>query len=147
METNGEWDGVGDVDDAERVVQKGGLAASAFASRAISAEALLDARRVPCPKPTTTASCYNRFFGQVFLHADPALLKSALSRPTVSDFNSTMGNNSAFVAENERAEGYTHVILITTGSVASVKAPLIVSELLSVRQTIIQVNFMYQLFL
>lgn len=36
-----------------------------------------------------------------------------------------------FVAERERKEGYTHVLLILTGSVASIKAPLIVSELLS----------------
>ncbi|KAJ6631218.1 flavoprotein, partial [Mycena sp. CBHHK59/15] len=35
-----------------------------------------------------------------------------------------------FVAEAERTPGYTHVLLITTGSVASVKAPLIVKELL-----------------
>ena len=38
----------------------------------------------------------------------------------------------AFVAETARQQGYTHVLLITTGSVASIKAPLIVSELLSV---------------
>ena len=38
-----------------------------------------------------------------------------------------------FIAEAEREEGFTHVLLITTGSVASVKAPLIVSELLLVR--------------
>ena len=37
-----------------------------------------------------------------------------------------------FVAEKERKPGYTHVLLITTGSVASIKAPLIVSKLLSV---------------
>ena len=35
-----------------------------------------------------------------------------------------------FVAKSERTHGYTHVLLITTGSVASIKAPLIVSELL-----------------
>lgn len=40
----------------------------------------------------------------------------------------------AFVAETERVPGYTHVLLITTGSVASIKAPLIVKELLSVSQ-------------
>lgn len=40
-----------------------------------------------------------------------------------------------FIAEEERSEGYTHVLLITTGSVASVKAPLIVQSLLQVRQT------------
>ena len=38
----------------------------------------------------------------------------------------------SFVSENERKEGYTHVVLILTGSVASIKAPLIVSELLKV---------------
>ena len=38
-----------------------------------------------------------------------------------------------FVAENERRPHNTHVLLITTGSVASIKAPLIVQELLSVR--------------
>lgn len=38
-----------------------------------------------------------------------------------------------FMAEEARKEGYTHVLLITTGSVASIKAPLIVAELLSVR--------------
>ena len=40
---------------------------------------------------------------------------------------------SMFVAENERRPHNTHVLLITTGSVASIKAPLIVQELLSVR--------------
>ncbi|KAL1760173.1 flavoprotein [Schizophyllum commune] len=35
-----------------------------------------------------------------------------------------------FVAQNEREEGFMHVLLITTGSVASVKAPLIVKQLL-----------------
>ncbi|KAF9242665.1 flavoprotein [Melanogaster broomeanus] len=35
-----------------------------------------------------------------------------------------------FVAELERSPDHTHVLLITTGSVASIKAPLIVQELL-----------------
>ncbi|KIK98774.1 hypothetical protein PAXRUDRAFT_823497 [Paxillus rubicundulus Ve08.2h10] len=35
-----------------------------------------------------------------------------------------------FVAELERSPHHTHVLLITTGSVASIKAPLIVQELL-----------------
>ncbi|KAK7469026.1 hypothetical protein VKT23_003520 [Stygiomarasmius scandens] len=39
-------------------------------------------------------------------------------------------NRNFFVAQNERTDGFTHVLLITTGSVASVKAPLIVQELL-----------------
>lgn len=38
----------------------------------------------------------------------------------------------AFVAEQHRSEGATHVLLVTTGSVASIKAPLIVQKLLSV---------------
>ncbi|KAL1672836.1 flavoprotein [Schizophyllum commune] len=38
-----------------------------------------------------------------------------------------------FVAQNEREEGFTHVLLITTGSVASVKAPMIGKQLLQVR--------------
>lgn len=37
-----------------------------------------------------------------------------------------------FVAEDERSPGCTHVLLMTTGSVASVKAPFIVAELLAV---------------
>jgi phosphopantothenoylcysteine decarboxylase len=37
-----------------------------------------------------------------------------------------------FEAAQHRLEGYIHVLLITTGSVASVKAPLIVGELLKV---------------
>ena len=37
-----------------------------------------------------------------------------------------------FVADQERIPGHTHVLLITTGSVASIKAPLIVKELLEV---------------
>lgn len=41
-----------------------------------------------------------------------------------------------FIAEQERVEGFTHVLLITTGSVASVKAPLIVEELLKVGSSI-----------
>lgn len=38
-----------------------------------------------------------------------------------------------FIAEHERVEGCTHILLIATGSVASIKLPLIVSELISVR--------------
>ncbi|KAJ6571829.1 flavoprotein [Mycena capillaripes] len=41
-----------------------------------------------------------------------------------------MSASTVFVAETERTPGCTHVLLITTGSVASVKAPLIVEELL-----------------
>ncbi|TFK73632.1 flavo protein [Pluteus cervinus] len=44
-----------------------------------------------------------------------------------------------FTAESERIEGHTHVLLITTGSVASIKAPLIVKELLSYRNVRVEV--------
>ena len=37
---------------------------------------------------------------------------------------------SGSTAQDEREEGFTHVLLITTGSVASVKAPLIVKQIL-----------------
>jgi len=37
-----------------------------------------------------------------------------------------------FIAEIERLQDHNHVLLITTGSVASIKAPLIVAELLQV---------------
>ncbi|ETW81354.1 hypothetical protein HETIRDRAFT_417507 [Heterobasidion irregulare TC 32-1] len=43
-----------------------------------------------------------------------------------------------FTASSRRISGHTHVLLITTGSVASVKAPLIVKELLSYRNVSIQ---------
>ncbi|KAI9568577.1 flavoprotein [Boletus coccyginus] len=44
-----------------------------------------------------------------------------------------------FVAELERSPDHTHVLLITTGSVASIKAPLIVQELLKYSNVKIQV--------
>lgn len=37
-----------------------------------------------------------------------------------------------FTADQDRVEGSVHVLLIATGSVASIKAPLIIQELLSV---------------
>ena len=37
-----------------------------------------------------------------------------------------------FTSAANKREGHTHVLLITTGSVASIKAPLIVEELLKV---------------
>lgn len=46
----------------------------------------------------------------------------------------------AFVSEAERKPNFTHVLLITTGSVASVKAPLIVKELLGVRLTVLPIG-------
>jgi len=45
----------------------------------------------------------------------------------------------SFISEQERQECYTHVLLITTGSVASIKAPLIVSELLSYEKVKVEV--------
>jgi len=44
-----------------------------------------------------------------------------------------------FDAASNRAAGYLHVLLITTGSVASVKAPLIVPELLKYSNVRVQV--------
>ncbi|KAH9480364.1 putative thymidylate synthase [Psilocybe cubensis] len=44
-----------------------------------------------------------------------------------------------FIAEDARRPGHTHVLLITTGSVASIKAPLIVKELLSYSNVLVQV--------
>jgi len=41
-----------------------------------------------------------------------------------------------FEASSFKKSGYLHVLLITTGSVASIKAPLIVGELLQVRKTL-----------
>ena len=49
--------------------------------------------------------------------------------PKVIMPNKSSGS-TAFVAQDEREEGFTHVLLITTGSVASVKAPLIVKQIL-----------------
>ncbi|KAF8879076.1 flavoprotein [Gymnopilus junonius] len=45
----------------------------------------------------------------------------------------------SFVAEDARRPGHTHVVLITTGSVASIKAPLIVKELLSYANVLVEV--------
>jgi phosphopantothenoylcysteine decarboxylase len=39
-----------------------------------------------------------------------------------------------FVASEQRRPGRIHVLLVTTGSVASIKAPLIVRELMKVCQ-------------
>ncbi|KAI0322047.1 flavoprotein [Amylostereum chailletii] len=44
-----------------------------------------------------------------------------------------------FDASSSRREGYTHILLMTTGSVASVKAPLIVEELQTYDNVLIQV--------
>ena len=45
-----------------------------------------------------------------------------------------------FTAAANKCEGHIHVLLVTTGSVASVKAPLIVEELLKVRLTHLTVD-------
>ncbi|EKM54381.1 uncharacterized protein PHACADRAFT_146269 [Phanerochaete carnosa HHB-10118-sp] len=44
-----------------------------------------------------------------------------------------------FVSERERKPGCTHVVLIVTGSVASIKAPLIVAELLNYQDVKVEV--------
>ncbi|KAK0439892.1 flavoprotein [Armillaria borealis] len=44
-----------------------------------------------------------------------------------------------FVAQDHRVDGCVHILLITTGSVASVKAPLIVKELLKYDKVKVQV--------
>jgi len=44
-----------------------------------------------------------------------------------------------FTAAANKREGHTHVLLITTGSVASIKAPLIVEELLKYKDVSVQV--------
>ncbi|KAF8266917.1 flavoprotein [Lactarius quietus] len=44
-----------------------------------------------------------------------------------------------FIAAENKLEGHTHVLLITTGSVASIKAPLIVGELLKYKNVSVQV--------
>ncbi|KAI5986127.1 flavoprotein [Pisolithus albus] len=44
-----------------------------------------------------------------------------------------------FIAESERSADHTHVLLVTTGSVASIKAPLIVKELLRYRNVEVEV--------
>jgi len=49
----------------------------------------------------------------------------------VRGFGLSFMAKESFVAEQNRTAGFTHVLLLTTGSVASIKAPLIVSELLS----------------
>ncbi|KAI0270742.1 flavoprotein [Gloeopeniophorella convolvens] len=43
-----------------------------------------------------------------------------------------------FLAAANKREGFTHVLLITTGSVASIKAPLIVEELLKYKSVSVQ---------
>ncbi|KIM55245.1 hypothetical protein SCLCIDRAFT_1221278, partial [Scleroderma citrinum Foug A] len=44
-----------------------------------------------------------------------------------------------FIAESERCPGHTHVLLVTTGSVASIKALLIVKEFLKYRDVKVEV--------
>ena len=44
----------------------------------------------------------------------------------------SMSMMARFVADENRGEGSLHILLIATGSVASIKVPLIVHELLTV---------------
>ncbi|KAF9013192.1 flavoprotein [Cyathus striatus] len=53
--------------------------------------------------------------------------------------SSSPSSPRSFVAENERSAAHVHVLLITTGSVASVKAPLIAKELLTYRNVKVEV--------
>lgn len=47
--------------------------------------------------------------------------------------------NCQFIAEKERLLDHHHVLLITTGSVASIKAPLIITELLQYQNVKVEV--------
>ncbi|KAF7768021.1 hypothetical protein Agabi119p4_7264 [Agaricus bisporus var. burnettii] len=51
----------------------------------------------------------------------------------------TSSSKHVFIANNERTPNHTHVVLITTGSVASIKAPLIVRELLTYENVKVEV--------
>ncbi|KAH6911469.1 flavoprotein [Coprinopsis sp. MPI-PUGE-AT-0042] len=51
----------------------------------------------------------------------------------------TTASRVPFVASEHRKPSHTHVVLITTGSVASIKAPLIISSLLSYQNVLVQV--------
>lgn len=61
-------------------------------------------------------------------------LSNAANSSLETTISCTQRMSRKFVAEDERTPGNTHVLLITTGSVASIKAPLIVAELLAVSQ-------------
>ncbi|KAI6138769.1 flavoprotein [Pisolithus tinctorius] len=50
-----------------------------------------------------------------------------------------MPRTREFIAESERSPDHTHVLLVTTGSVASIKAPLIVKELLRYKNVKVEV--------
>lgn len=56
----------------------------------------------------------------------------------VMDRMQTLQNAKHFEASQSRMTGFAHVLLITTGSVASVKAPLIVEQLLRVRVNLLE---------
>lgn len=53
--------------------------------------------------------------------------------------NGLCSMTTTFTAASERKPNHTHVLLITTGSVASIKAPLIVAELLTYQNVAIEV--------
>ncbi|THH20593.1 hypothetical protein EW146_g801 [Bondarzewia mesenterica] len=55
------------------------------------------------------------------------------------NFTSIMATKSQFLASSSRIPEHTHILLITTGSVASIKAPFIVEELLSYKNVSMQV--------
>jgi len=52
--------------------------------------------------------------------------------PSQTQPHNTPMPRTKFIAESERCPGHTHVLLVTTGSVASIKVPLMVKEFLKV---------------
>jgi hypothetical protein len=56
-----------------------------------------------------------------------------------SSHTTTTSSRVPFIASEHRKPSHTHLVLITTGSVASIKAPLIVSSLLSYQNVAVQV--------
>lgn len=67
---------------------------------------------------------------ELLCHHQMTSVENSLAKTT------TMAQSRTFVADAERIPGYINVLLIATGSVASVKVPLIVEELLTVRDFI-----------
>jgi hypothetical protein len=81
-----------------------------------------------CCSPHITGPFCRSAFGDDM--TKPSVTCGACSLTT--NAQSVMTTPYRFVAADERSKGFKHVLLITTGSVASVKAPLIVQELLKV---------------
>ncbi|TFK24946.1 flavo protein [Coprinopsis marcescibilis] len=60
-------------------------------------------------------------------------------RPSGESIKTSRNGPTTFIAQVNRKPSHTHVLLITTGSVASIKAPLIVNELLEYQNVLVQV--------